>query len=63
MTAQDLTIGQQYLWTYNGQSVPIYYMGMFKGWHQFSGVEKRDTVSYEITPDEMWLIGEAEVAA
>jgi len=60
MTITDLTIGNVYLWTYNNQSVPITYMGKTGEWHQFSRIRQPDRVAYEITDDEIGLIGEAE---
>ena len=60
MTESDLTIGNTYLWTYNNQSVPITYMGEFDGWHRFSGIRQPGVVAYEVTADELGLIGEVD---
>ena len=60
MTTNDLIIGNTYLWTYLGQSVPIVYMGRNGDWHRFSGIRQPDVVAYEITGDEIGLIGELE---
>ena len=60
MKESDLAIGSTYLWTYNNQSVPITYMGEFDGWHRFSGIRQPDVVAYEITGDEIGLIGEVD---
>ena len=60
MTTNDLTIGNTYLWTYLGQSVPIIYMGELDGWYQFSGIRQPGVVAYEVTADELGLIGEVD---
>ena len=60
MTMDNLTIGSTYLWTYNNQSVPIVYMGELDGWHRFSGIRQPGVVAYEVTADELGLIGEVE---
>ena len=35
-------------------------MGELDGWHRFSGIRQPGVVAYEVTADELGLIGEVD---